>query len=171
MSDTFEHGRNCAANIPGNDEDCTCGLRWRIQVRTEQEMHAAWRKRAEEAEAELSLSRQKVEELERELAHEKSRHCIGGDIFEAGRNRLILNQATELEYLQRAEAAEQQAASSAALAEQMRVALEQCRSHWGGYCITKDGRSVQVCDGSNFLEAYTQMPTSSLTPGSLPPTL
>lgn len=46
----LEHGMNCDALIPGNDEACTCGLKWRIALQTEQTMHAAWRKRAEEAE-------------------------------------------------------------------------------------------------------------------------
>lgn len=39
------HGMNCPALTPGNDEECTCGLRWRIELQTEQTMHAAWRKR------------------------------------------------------------------------------------------------------------------------------
>ena len=46
------------------------------------------------------------EGLRRELAAEKARVCIGGDVFETQRNRLILNQTIELEYLRRAEAAE-----------------------------------------------------------------
>lgn len=44
----LEHTRSCGA-LTGRD--CTCGLAWRIRLVTEQEMHAAWRKRAEEAEA------------------------------------------------------------------------------------------------------------------------
>lgn len=47
---TAEHGMNCPATNPLNEEDCTCGLRWRIELQTEREMHNAWRKRAEEAE-------------------------------------------------------------------------------------------------------------------------
>ena len=59
MSDDLRHGRNCSAfhTIHGrevNVEGCTCGLKWRIALSTEQTMHAAWRKRGEEAEAELS---------------------------------------------------------------------------------------------------------------------
>src|ERR1700680_336098 len=45
------HARSCEALTPGNEESCTCGLKWRIRLRTEIEMHNAWRKRAEEAEA------------------------------------------------------------------------------------------------------------------------
>ena len=51
MSETLQHTRSCPALTPGNDEECTCGLRWRIELQTEREMHNAWRKRAEEAEA------------------------------------------------------------------------------------------------------------------------
>ncbi len=51
----LQHGMNCPALILGADQDeCQCGLKWRIRLRTEQEMHAAWRKRAEEAEAQLA---------------------------------------------------------------------------------------------------------------------
>lgn len=46
------HGRNCRARTVGGDEECTCGLQWRVYLQTEQTMHAAWRKRAEEAETE-----------------------------------------------------------------------------------------------------------------------
>jgi len=51
MSETLTHGMNCAALNPMSESDCTCGLEWRIELQTEQEMHNAWRKRAEEAEA------------------------------------------------------------------------------------------------------------------------
>jgi hypothetical protein len=47
------HTRSCPMLTPLSDERCTCGLEYRIALATEQEMHAAWRKRAEEAEAEL----------------------------------------------------------------------------------------------------------------------
>lgn len=47
----FEHTRSCPALIK---DACTCGLEWRIRVATEQQLHAAWRKRAEEAEARSS---------------------------------------------------------------------------------------------------------------------
>ena len=47
----FVHTRSCPALNPMSDDACTCGLKWRIRLRTEMEMHNAWRKRAEEAEA------------------------------------------------------------------------------------------------------------------------
>ena len=51
----FQHTRSCPALTPLGDA-CTCGLYWRIRLSTEITMHAAWRKRAEEAEeAETSL--------------------------------------------------------------------------------------------------------------------
>jgi hypothetical protein len=53
----IEHERNCPQRNPMSDDACTCGLEWRIKLGTEQVMHAAWRKRAEEAEKEL-LQRQ-----------------------------------------------------------------------------------------------------------------
>ena len=51
MSETLTHGMNCAGLNPMSEDDCTCGLKWRIQLQTEQEMHNAWRKRAEKAES------------------------------------------------------------------------------------------------------------------------
>lgn len=47
---TPTHGMNCPALNPNSERECTCGLEWRIRLQTEQTMHAAWRKRAEEAE-------------------------------------------------------------------------------------------------------------------------
>lgn len=44
----LEHTRSCP--WPMDDEECTCGLAWRVRLATEQQMHAAWRKRAEELE-------------------------------------------------------------------------------------------------------------------------
>lgn len=32
MSD-LTHGMNCAALTPGHDDECTCGLAWRIKLR------------------------------------------------------------------------------------------------------------------------------------------
>lgn len=52
----FDHRMNCAGNIPSQENDCTCGLKWRIMLQTEKEMHNAWRKRAEEAEKDLVLT-------------------------------------------------------------------------------------------------------------------
>lgn len=69
LGDTTRHVRTCNwwIGAPGTEgvayeremtgelryRDCTCSLRWREMVRTEREMHAAWRKRAEEAEAKI----------------------------------------------------------------------------------------------------------------------
>lgn len=47
--DRTHHGTNCAYRADP-DEPCTCG----VTERTEREMHAAWRKRAEEAETALA---------------------------------------------------------------------------------------------------------------------
>lgn len=54
VSTDMSHSRSCPALIPLSDNDCTCGLTYRIALRTEQTMHAAWRKRAEEAEVLIS---------------------------------------------------------------------------------------------------------------------
>lgn len=67
------HGRCCSAGYD-LDADCTCGLQYRIYLQTEQEMHAAWRKRAEEAEAALAVANaardaQWERELRQELHH------------------------------------------------------------------------------------------------------
>lgn len=50
-ADSLLHTRSCAAMYGNGTAECTCGLKWRVQLQTEQAMHAAWRKRAEEAEA------------------------------------------------------------------------------------------------------------------------
>jgi hypothetical protein len=57
----LRHGMNCRGLIPGEETACTCGLvhrkiieQLRIELETEQTMHAAWRKRAEEAEEKLA---------------------------------------------------------------------------------------------------------------------
>lgn len=54
-SKPMPHAMNCAGSHW--DGDCTCGLNVRIALETERTMHAAWRKRAEEAEAELRAMR------------------------------------------------------------------------------------------------------------------
>ncbi len=51
MNDREAHGMNCAYRSD-SDELCTCACRYHAAVDTERTMHAAWRKRAEEAEAE-----------------------------------------------------------------------------------------------------------------------
>lgn len=74
----MSHTISCPAH-PGSDDDCTCGLVHRIALATEQEMHAAWRKRAEEAESELAALREAAGRLadqltvspeQRQLAHD-----------------------------------------------------------------------------------------------------
>lgn len=52
MNEQLTHTRSCAALTPG--EDCTCCLKERQNTQTAETMHAAWRKRAEEAEQELA---------------------------------------------------------------------------------------------------------------------
>lgn len=55
--DLKEHTRSCEARsvTPPNDDYCTCALKERRWLRTEQEMHSAWRKRAEAAEARVRV--------------------------------------------------------------------------------------------------------------------
>ena len=48
MVEQLTHTRSCGALTPG--EDCTCCLQERQNTQTAETMHAAWRKRAEEAE-------------------------------------------------------------------------------------------------------------------------
>ena len=55
LLENLTHTRSCPSLTPGHEESCTCGLVWRTRLRTEMEMHNAWRKRAEEAEAQLTL--------------------------------------------------------------------------------------------------------------------
>lgn len=69
QAQTLTHTRSCPALTPGED-DCTCGLRWRIYLQTEQEMHNAWRKRAEEAESALADERNRARREALELAAE-----------------------------------------------------------------------------------------------------
>ena len=71
----IEHTRSCPAlglsepRGPGTSEDCTCCLRWKIALQTEQTMHVAWRKRAEEAEAENA-------DIKNELSHMRESEAI-----------------------------------------------------------------------------------------------
>lgn len=51
MNERESHGMNCAYRSD-SDEHCTCACRYHAAVDTERTMHAAWRKRAEEAERE-----------------------------------------------------------------------------------------------------------------------
>lgn len=52
LTEKLQHGTNCGGYL-GSDDPCTSGLEWRIKLQTEQEMHAAWRKRAEESERDI----------------------------------------------------------------------------------------------------------------------
>lgn len=69
----LDHRSPCSAGWD-LEADCTCGLMHRIHLQTEQTMHAAWRKRAEEAEAQLAQpeadSRQLYEALKLIAEHE-----------------------------------------------------------------------------------------------------
>jgi hypothetical protein len=59
FGDLKEHAMNCPDRGAPNWQkgNCTCHLEWRIKYATEREMHNAWRKRAEEAEAALQAPR------------------------------------------------------------------------------------------------------------------
>lgn len=59
--DTMTHTRSCNALTPG--EDCTCCLEVRKALGTEQAMHAAWRKRAEEDEIEILRLRSALNDI------------------------------------------------------------------------------------------------------------
>jgi hypothetical protein len=47
------HTRSCPALNPCDEDPCTCGLEWRIRLRTAMELRNAWEKRAYQAEREL----------------------------------------------------------------------------------------------------------------------
>lgn len=98
------HGMNCSAwtNAQGhevNSELCTCGYRHRVALQTEQTMHAAWRKRAEEAEAELlRLSQQSAPVAESASAtgiRSKAKWIMQQASSELGRNRLVARMRIE----------------------------------------------------------------------------
>jgi predicted RNase H-like nuclease (RuvC/YqgF family) len=55
------------------EDDCTCGLKWRDMLGTEQTMHQAWRKRAEEAEIKINTLTAELEALRKENAELKER--------------------------------------------------------------------------------------------------
>ena len=57
------HSRSCPELTPLSEDRCTCGLEYRKQLATEQSMHAAWRKRAEEAEHESQMAGVVIAEL------------------------------------------------------------------------------------------------------------
>jgi len=77
MTETLKHGMNCPGLIPLGD-DCTCGLKWRIKLQTEQTMHSAWRKRAEEAELELKERREAGYGAERAVAERIRQKSVEG---------------------------------------------------------------------------------------------
>ena len=64
MSERESHGMNCA-HRSDSDEPCTCACRYHAAVDTERTMHAAWRKRAEEAERENADLRARLEAAEK----------------------------------------------------------------------------------------------------------
>lgn len=68
MTGHLEHYRSCPELNPRSEEFCTCGLIYRQYLQTEQTMSAAWRKRAEEAEAERDALRGLLREAERAMA-------------------------------------------------------------------------------------------------------
>jgi len=55
------HTRSCPSLTPGNEEDCTCGLKWRIRLRTEMELRNAWEKRAYEAERAIAAPEHSID--------------------------------------------------------------------------------------------------------------
>jgi hypothetical protein len=61
LGDLTQHGMNCPATNPTDKDMCRCGLQWRIALATERTMHAAWRKRAEQAEKEARTLRMAYE--------------------------------------------------------------------------------------------------------------
>jgi hypothetical protein len=65
MLGKLQHYTNCAERNPMSEEFCTCGLIYRQYLQTEQAMHAAWRKRAEEAESKLDSLREALRRAER----------------------------------------------------------------------------------------------------------
>jgi hypothetical protein len=88
----LKHGMNCPA-YPGSDDACTCGLEWRIKLQTENEMHAAWRKRAEEAERELQVAQQTIEEQDKCLENMEQTLLDNRDLkAEAERLRGVLEE-------------------------------------------------------------------------------
>src|SRR5208283_919182 len=70
--EVLTHTRSCPALIPGNEEECTCGLLWRVQLQTEQTMHAAWEKRAYQGESERDAALARIVELEAALKEIKT---------------------------------------------------------------------------------------------------
>jgi len=61
----IEHTRSCAFVTTPDGEECTCGYEWRIRLGTYMTMYNAWRKLAEEAEAELAQARRVIAAADR----------------------------------------------------------------------------------------------------------
>lgn len=61
---SLEHTRSCGHWGPLGDNGCTCGLNHRILAQNNYEQYMAWRKRAEEAEAELDSTRSALREAQ-----------------------------------------------------------------------------------------------------------
>lgn len=84
------HTQSCPAwrnehGVEVHRTDCTCGLRYRIELSTERTMHAAWRKRAEEAEAENTALRARVAALEGALRESEDAVKLDDKTREASR--------------------------------------------------------------------------------------
>jgi hypothetical protein len=62
-AEELQHTRTCT--YWESEEGCSCSLEYRVQLQTEQTMHAAWRKRAEEAEQALAAMHSLSPEQER----------------------------------------------------------------------------------------------------------
>jgi hypothetical protein len=102
-----EHKRNCSARSPGFSCECSLTARQAIydlcgRLGTERSMHNAWRKRAEEAEAELTARRGETERLRAALEEIKVACDAGmrinvGARHIAGRIRDIIKAATSEE--------------------------------------------------------------------------
>ena len=71
----LKHGMNCSGLIPGREDECTCGLRYRIETQTEQSLKDAWMKRAMEAEKQLLIVEAELEEANRMRIKEK-KPCV-----------------------------------------------------------------------------------------------
>ena len=65
--DALRHTDSCPQRVMASDDPCTCGLQWRDALATEQTMHAAWRKRAEEVERDLAARDAEIGRLRKVL--------------------------------------------------------------------------------------------------------
>jgi Lar family restriction alleviation protein len=104
--DWFVHCDGCEVQQIANYQKAIAVERWNNRAR------------ASVVEAPKEAAPDTVESLKEQLAQEKARHCIGGDIFETERNRLILQQQMELSYLLQIEALETKLARAASSAPQ-----------------------------------------------------